>query len=220
MNELLFASHALLVTFFTFGSLRFGKEALIAFAALQALAANFFVLKQTVLFGWNVTCSDVFAVGSLLTLNLLQEHFGKEAARKAVWICFFSMIFFAVMSQIHLFYNPSPEDQFQSAYTLILSPAPRLLCASLISFLVVQTFDVLLFGLIKRKMPSSGWSLRSLISVFVSQGLDTVLFSLLGLWGLVSHLGSIMAASFAVKICTILTMQGCAAFSKRTPNEI
>lgn len=201
MNEFLFIFQVLLIILLAFGARKLGKEALITFTALMAVMANLFVLKQMLLFGWNVTCSDVFAVGSILSLNLIQEHFGKDTAKKSVWICFGAMLFFAVMSQIHLFFTPSPYDSSHPHFTAILSPAPRLLCASLFSFFLVQQVDVTFFGLLKKTKLK--WRWRNLIALFVSQLLDTVLFSFLGLYGIVASLASIIVVSFAVKLAIV-----------------
>jgi uncharacterized integral membrane protein (TIGR00697 family) len=215
VNEVIFFLHIIIVIFIAFGALKIGKEALIALTALLAVAANFFVLKQMVLFGWNVTCSDVFAVGSILSLNLLQEHFGKETARRAVWICFFAMIFFGLMSQIHLLYTPSSFDYVHAHYLALLSPAPRLLIASLVSFFFVQQIDVALFSLLKKRFGSIDWRWRNGASLFVSQLLDTVLFSILGLYGLVASLESIIVVSFLVKLVIIASIASLASLSKR-----
>jgi uncharacterized integral membrane protein (TIGR00697 family) len=215
MNEVIFFLHILLVVILSFGALRIGKEALIAFVALQAVIANLFVVKQIFFFGWNITCSDVFAVGSILSLNLLQEHFGKEIARRAVWICFFSMIFFGLMAQIHLLYTPSPHDTSHPHFSFLLSPTPRLLLASLLSFFLVQQVDVYVFGMLRKKMSRFDWRWRNSLSLFFSQFLDTLLFTFLGLWGLVSSLGSILFVSFAVKVLIILSIASLTSFSKR-----
>jgi len=211
MNELLFFGHVVAVVLFSFGALRLGKETLISLAALQAVLANLFVLKQTLLFGWNVTCSDVFAVGSLLSLNLLQERFGKESAKKAVWVCFFGMLFFTAMSQVHLVYTPSPDDTAHPHFSALLAAAPRLLAASLLSFFLVQQADVRLFAFLRRL----GLSLASFLALAISQLLDTLLFSVLGLWGIVSHLGPIIAASFLVKLAITAGMSAAAFFFRR-----
>lgn len=221
MNELLFLIHLLLISFFVFGSLRLGKETLTSLIVLQAIIANLFVLKQTILFGWTVTCSDVFAVGSLLSLNLLQERFGKEAAQKATMACFFLMVFFSFMGTLHLFYVPSPEDRFQTIYASLLTPTPRLFFASLLSFVLVQQADIALFSFLKKKMTTASWTMRSLISMSCSQGLDTLLFSILGLWGLVSNLREIMIASFVVKMSAVVAIQNLLPLlMKRKPHEI
>ena len=131
MNELLFFTQILLIVSFALAALKLGQSALIAWIAIQALIANLFVLKQITLFGFNVTASDAFAIGSLLGMNFLQEYWGKDEARKATWVCFFFMVFFTLTSQIHLLYLPSSFDATQLSFKVILSQSPRLLMASM-----------------------------------------------------------------------------------------
>lgn len=206
MNEILFLIQLLIIVGFALGSIRFGKGALIAWVSIQALVANLFVLKQIRLFGFHVTASDAFVIGSLLGLNFLQEYYGKEDARKGSWICFYFMAFFALVSQLHLLYQPSQLDTSQSAFITILSPAPRLLLASLAVFFIVQQFDIYFFGWLKKLIPHLHFGYRAAISLVASQFLDTVLFSFAGLYGLVSSLFDIMLVSFCIKVIVIFCL--------------
>ena len=215
MNEILFFFHLLIAIGFGWGALRLGPAALTAWAALQAVLANLFVLKQIVLFGFHITCSDVYAIGSVLGLNLLREYYGKESAKRALSICFWAMLFFAAMAQLHLWYEPSPFDTTQPAYHALLSPSPRLFGASLFVYFLVQQIDLKLFGALKNSFTAIPLVLRNGISLCCTQLLDTVLFSLIGLWGLVSSLSDIIAVSFAVKILIVAFMAPLVAFSRR-----
>jgi uncharacterized integral membrane protein (TIGR00697 family) len=212
MNETIFFIHLLIVSLFALGALRLGKEALIVWIAVQALLANLFVLKQMVFFSFHVTCSDVFAIGSILGLNLLQEYHGKAIARKTSYICFYFMLFFAAMSYVHLLYHPSPEDTAHAAYATLLSPAPRLLFASLGVFFLVQQLDVRLFGALRNRLPLI---LRNGISLALSQLIDTILFTYLGLYGLVSSPFDIILISFLIKCAILLCLSPVTLLSKR-----
>lgn len=215
MNEALFFFHVIVVVGFGLGALKMGKTALSTWVGLQAVLANLFVIKQICFFGFHVTCSDVFAVGSIFGLNLLREYYGQEAARKTLWACFFAMLFFVAMAQIHLFYLASPFDASQQAFETILSSSPRLLGASLIVFILVQQIDLRFFGFLKEKFQILPLSLRNALSVSTTQFLDTFLFSILGLWGLVAHLSDIILMSFLIKLLVIALMSPLTHFSKR-----
>jgi queuosine precursor transporter len=219
MNEILFFTHAIIVMGFGFGALKMGKAALTAWIALQAVLANLFVIKQICFFGFHITCSDVFAIGSIFGLNMLREYFGQNAAKKALWICFFAMIFFVAMAEIHLFYIPSPFDTTQTAFEAILSSSPRLLAASLSVFILVQQIDLWLFGLLKEKFRTLPLGFRNAFSVSITQFLDTFLFSIFGLWGLVAHLSDIILMSFLIKLLVIVLMSPLIHFSKRFVRE-
>lgn len=203
MNELLFFAQSFLILCFALGALKLGSSALTAWVAIQALIANLFVLKQITLFGFEVTASDAYAIGSLLGLNFLQEYFGREEARRATWICFFFMVFFTLVSQLHLLYQASPDDTSQSAFVALLSPAPRLLFASMGVFFLVQQFDIRFFSFLKEQMPQVSFGVRTAIALVVSQFLDTFLFSFAGLYGIVHSMVDIIILSFAVKLAVI-----------------
>lgn len=216
MNEALFFLQILVVVSFVFLALRAGKNALIALLAIQGVLANLFVIKQITLFGFSVTCADVFTIGAILSLNLLQEYFGEKTARFAVKISFISLLFFVLLSQIHLLYVPSETDTTQVAFQIVLVHSVRIIFASLVTFYIVQQFDVRFFGWLKGKLP-----IRVAISLVCSQFLDTVLFSLLGLYGIVDSVIHIMIVSFVVKCMIIFTSSPFVAFTKRfVRNEV
>ncbi len=210
MNELLFFLHIVLVIGFGLFALRMGSAMLTAWVALQAVLANLFVIKQICFFGFHVTCSDVFAIGSIFGLNLLRQYHGQEASKKALWSCFFAMVFFVAMAQVHLFYFPSPFDTAQASFEAILSSSPRLLGASLLVFILVQQIELRLFGALKLPL-----GIKNAVSVGATQFLDTVLFSIIGLWSIVEHLSHIILISFFIKLLVIALMTPLVHFSKR-----
>lgn len=203
MNEILFFTQTLLIIGFVLGALKLGEAALIAWVAIQALIANIFVLKQITLFGFDVTASDVFAIGSLLGLNFLQEYFSKEKALKATWICFFFMLFFTLVSQLHLLYTPSAFDGSQAAFLTLLSPSPRLLIASMGVFFIVQQVDVHFFAFLRKRLPLVNFAWRTAMALVLSQLLDTFLFSFAGLYGIVASIVDIILMSFVIKLVVI-----------------
>lgn len=215
MNEFLFFFHVLLVVGFGFGALKMGKASLIALIALQAVLANLFVIKQICFFGFHVTCSDVFAIGSIFGINLLREYHGQKTAVKALWTCFFASLFFVTMAQIHLLYLPSPYDTAHPAFQSILSLSSRLLVASLGVFIFVQRIELKLFGFLREKFHILPLSLRNGLSVSMAQFLDTFLFSLFGLWGVVANLTDVIVISFLIKLVIIALMSPLIHFSRR-----
>ncbi len=211
MNELLHWKNEFLFfldVFITMGCLllcvKKGKESMTAFIVLCTVLANLFVPKQIVLFGMNVTSSDFLAVGVILGMNLLQEFYGKESAKRALNFSFIGMGFFAVVSRIHLLFSPSAMDSTHSAFCEILSSSLRLLSASLITFFIVQQVDIRFYAFLKRRLSERSLVRRIGTSLFFSQALDTVLFTFLGLWGVLSHLFDIMIFSYGIKVICIL----------------
>lgn len=220
MNELYFLTQILFIVLFSYGAFRLGKTSLITAVAIQAILANFFVLKQITFLGFEVTCSDAFAIGGMLCLNLIREYYGPETAKKTINTTFYFMVFFVVMSQMHLRFIPSPYDTTHFAYTRLLNPAPRLLLSSLSVFYLVQHLDIRLFGWISQILPRSTFPTRSMISISTSQLIDTILFSFIGLYGLISKIGDIILISFLIKLSIVIIMNPLLSFFKRLKADV
>lgn len=215
MNEFLFFIHIAAVLGFILFAYRMGSGALSCLVVLQGVLANIFVVKQMSLFGWTVTCSDVFAIGGILGLNLLQETWGKEVASKAINNSFLCLVFFAAMTQIHLFYEPSLFDGTQKSFELIFSSSLRIVVASITAYYIVQKLDVEIFAFLKKIFSGRLLSIRLLCSLLFSQLIDTVLFSFLGLYGLVESLLDIIVMSYLVKCVIIASSSTFVATTKR-----
>ena len=209
-NEVLFIGHILVVIVAILFALRLGKEALIALFCLLLISANLFVIKQIQFFGLTITCTEAMTIGCILSLNLLQEYWGKEAAKKAIYYSLFLLSFFALLGQFHLLYRPSVHDVHHDAYAQISRHSPRILFASLSVSFITQRFDMNFYSFIKRKWGTRFLVMRNLISLSVSQLLDTVLFSFLGLYGIVHSIVPIMIVSYLVKM---LVAAGMAPFT-------
>lgn len=203
INEMLFFVHIIIITLFTIIALHLGKEALIAIISIFCILANLFVLKQITLFGLHPTAADAFSVGAIIGLNLLQEYFGKNIAKKTVWICFFSLILYIAVSQIHLAYIPSVYDVMASHYAILLQFMPRISIASILVTLFVLQLDRIFYGFLKEKLQGRYFVIRSIVSVIIMQLIDTVLFSFIGLYGIIGNIWDIILVSLAVKLATI-----------------
>lgn len=220
MNEAIFFLHIFSVIGITLMVSRMGRHALISFIVLQPILANFFVIKQMSLFGFSVTCSDVFAIGGILGLNLLQENYGRPEANKAIKMAFFALLFFMAMSQIHLWYQPIPQDETQQAFSLILSNTPRIALSSLGVYFLVQKLDLRLFGWLQLLFRGKYLPFRIGISLVVTQLLDTILFSILGLYGLVASLWDVIVVSFLIKCLIISCSSFLVALSRRLEKHV
>lgn len=184
---------------------RMGKAGLTMWVSLCGLLANLFVLKQIDLLGFNATASDTFAIGALFGLNLLQQRHGFNAAKEAIWISLAALAMFVIASQIHLAYAPSHYDNMHSVYESLLKPAPRLLCASLFTLFVVQQFDARLFRVLK-SLNIASVTIISPMCIMLSQALDTILFTVLGLVGIIEKPIHIMLVSYTVKLIAIFSL--------------
>lgn len=200
MNHLVLVFHIAALIGFICASYRMGKGALIGVGAVSAVLANLFVIKQVGLFGCTITCADAYSVGAIFALNMCQNRYGKEAGIEMVRIAFLCLALFGVMAQVHLWYTPSGSDWSNESFSTILSTSPRILAASLVSFLISSRIDVEIFPKIRNYLPVY---IAIPVSVLCTQTLDTVLFSFLGLYGIVAAIFEIVVISLLAKLVTI-----------------
>lgn len=207
-NEILFLIHILTILVLTLIATKFKKEGLFALVSIFAILANLFVIKQINLFGFCVTCSDVFIIGASLSLNLIQDLYDKKTALRAIYFSLFSLILYVILTQIHILYMPAVCDYSQTSFMTILGIMPRIIAASIFCYFISQNIDTYLYGYLK-KIERLNFIVRNYISLSISQFIDTVLFSMLGLWGSVENIGQIIIFSYIVKMACALIIIPC-----------
>jgi uncharacterized integral membrane protein (TIGR00697 family) len=215
MNEIIFFIHVSLLIGLSVFSLKTGEKALTCFIVLMGILSNLFVLKQIQLFSLTVTASDAYAICGIFSLNMIQEYYGEKAAKKTVFINFFFLFIFGILSTIHIQYIPSIFDKTQHAYLTLLSPSFRLILASLICYFFSQKIDLFLFSFFRRNLFKRSLSLASIASSSISQIFDTTAFTFLALYGQVNAVLEVILLSLTIKFITILLMSPMMNLSKK-----
>jgi queuosine precursor transporter len=203
-NEIVFFIQTLCVALGSVVMLRLGCAALTAYVGFLGILSNLLVCKEIVLFRFTVTASDSIAVGLILSLNLIQEWYGRDAARRAIYTNFLLLLMYIVLTQIHILYAPGQFDEQHLHYASLFSFMPRLGLASLASYLVVQIMDNLLYQKLATMWHGRWFTLRNIVSLCSSELIDTLLFSFLGLYGSVSSIADIIIFSYAIKLVSIV----------------
>ncbi len=214
-NECIFLSHVLVIALSLLLACRMGSSILIGLIGLQGVLSNLFVTKQIMLFGMNATASDVFSIGVIFGLNLLQEFHGRSLVAAAITTNFFLMVFYVVMSQFHLWYLPSVYDTMDQHYVSLLTTMPRLMLASVSVYLIVQVIDGYLYHVLKKLFQDRYLVFRNVVSLVSSQLLDTTLFTFLGLYGIVSSLFTVIIVSVSIKLIAIVCLVPFIALARR-----
>lgn len=220
-NEIIFILYIAILGIINLAALRIGKEALIGFIVTQAILSNLFILKEITLFNLCATASDALAIGSILSLNLLQEYFGRNYAYKAIKISFLCLISYCIFSILHLLYIPAPNNIYQPYFSAILLQSPRIIISSGIVYVIVDTLDSFLYGFLKQKFNNKYLLLRNWITALTTQLLDTILFSFLGLYKATTELSNlnlileIIITAYIIKVISIFLITPFIAFSKK-----
>jgi len=163
----------------------FGKVVLYAWIGLATVLANIQVVKIVELFGFAMTLGNTMYATIYLCSDLLNEKYGQEQAKKAVWFGFFTLIATTIIMQMALRFVPHPEELAkQDALAMIFGIMPRLVIASLTSYFISQFLDVRIYTFLKKICPKPNqlW-IRNNGSTLISQFVDTVLFCTIAFLG-------------------------------------
>jgi uncharacterized integral membrane protein (TIGR00697 family) len=186
-NEIVFFAHLVAVGVLLLGAARLGRVWLTAFIAIATVLMNIVVMKNETLFGLAVTGGNVLYAGVFLANDVLNEHFGKQAARRAVVIGFAAGVAVVALMQFELLYTPDAADSAQPhlAYFFAFAHYPRIVLASMVTYLLAQVIDIGIYQAIRRRTGTGRllW-LRSNASTWIAQAFDTAFFTTVGLWGI------------------------------------
>ncbi|MCD6109698.1 queuosine precursor transporter [bacterium] len=205
-NNSLFILQAIVGLSFTLIAFKFGLPWLMMLIAVQAVIMNIFVLKMMNVFSFEITGGNVLYASIFLGTDIICEHYGKDKARQAVWMGFFASLFFIIMSQFIVWYNPSTLENsvfLHNTLTTIFNTTPRIVLASMISYLISQHLDIYIYTSIKKVTGDKLLWLRNNGSTFISQLFDSIFFSFAGLYGIVANaqnVWQIILFTYIVKI--------------------
>ena len=163
----------------------FGKTGLYIWIPIATILANIQVLKMVDLLTIGVTLGNITYASSFLVTDILSENYGKRAARKAVFIGFFSLAATVIIMNIALNFKPNEFDFIQESLKNIFAILPRIALASLIAYGASQLHDVWAYNFWKNLFPQDRFLwLRNNASTMISQLIDSLLFTFIAFWGL------------------------------------
>jgi hypothetical protein len=161
----------------------FGRAGLYGLAVLSLVLCNIQVLKTVTLFGMTTTLGNILYASVFLTTDILGELYGRESARKAVYLGFAALILATIYMQLALAFQAGPEDFAQEHLAVIFGFLPRITLASLAAYLLSQLHDVWAFQFWRGVTQGRHLWLRNMASTLVSQLLDSAIFVLIAFTG-------------------------------------
>lgn len=188
MNEVLFFI-TIIVNFagVIFAYKFFGKMGIFAWIALATIVANVEVLKCVDIFGMALTLGNVTYGSIFLATDILNEKYGVEEAQKSVYLGFFALLMFTIITQIDLHYISNEADFAGEAMKTLFTITPRICFASMSAYFVSNMMDVYLYKFIRNILPSDKFLwVRNNGATCLSQLFDTAMFTYIGFAGVFS----------------------------------
>ncbi|GJM25733.1 MAG: hypothetical protein DHS20C16_21480 [Phycisphaerae bacterium] len=186
-NEFLFFLHAIIGGIVLLIAARLGRLYVVGAIVTCTILMNIAVQKQMTLFGMTVTGGNVLFGLVFLGVDILNEHYGKHVARRAVFVGFAANLFVVLMMQFVLRYKPIEGDPAQEPMMFFFNATayPRIVGASMASYLLSQLLDVQIYQALHIRTGEKKLWLRTNASTWLAQAFDTTFFTFAGLWGTV-----------------------------------
>ncbi len=124
-----------------------------------------------------------FPFGSLIVssmtypiIDCICELWGKPAARQTLVFALLTQLILIFIFSLSIAAPGAAVWQHQAEFSSILSSGYRVVAASFAAFAVAQLFDIVVFQNIKRITKGKWLWLRTNISVYLGQAVDTIIF--------------------------------------------
>lgn len=178
----------------------FGKTGLMAWVAFATVAANIEVAKCVDLFGLSVTLGNVTYGSVALATDAINAKYGIKEAHKAIFLGFFALIGFIIITQFGLAFQPNEVDTVAPAMKHLFTLAPRICIASIIAFLISGTMNARLFQALN-KYTNRLW-VKNNASTMCSQLVDSIIFTVIAFWGIfdTQTIFELIFTTYAIKI--------------------
>ena len=161
----------------------FKKEGLFVWLSIATILANLTVCKMIGIFGFTTSLGNVLFASTFLATDIMSEKYGKEEAKKGVYISLFSGITFIIITQLTLLFIPSSDDVVHEAMKTLFNVSIRTTAASMFMFYISNMADIHLYNKLKEKYPKKMW-LRNNVSTILCNCIENYFFNTLAFIGI------------------------------------
>jgi len=175
---------------------------LIGFYVACELIANVTASKPVEIGGIIVPAAIFIYTLTFTLIDLINESFGKQGARKVILASLIANLLLAGYAQLAVILPAPPFYKGQEAFAGVLGSTPRIVFASLTAYLVSSLIDAEVFAFWRVYVKGPKWA-RVLISNTISTAVDSVIFITLAFYGLMP-VWALIKGQYVVKMAITL----------------
>lgn len=174
-------------------------QILIGIFVVSLIVANIVSAKIVSFWGLVIPAAIVAYPLTFLITDVIGEIWGKEMANRAVKIGFICQLVSLVLIGLSILLPVAPFADNQAQFVGIMKSSFRVVAASLVAYLVSQSWDVWLFHKLKEKCNGKHKWLRNNASTLTSQMIDTAIFITIAFWGVVPNICVMILSQYLIK---------------------
>lgn len=186
----------------------FGRYGLLAWMPVAIILANLTTVKAVGLFGIDTTLGTIMFASTFFATDMMVELYGKDEAKKAVWMGIGGACVFVVCMQIALLYVPLDYDSAHPAMEVLFGLNIRVTVASIACCLLANLVDVHLYDFIRNKTGVDKWlGFRTSFAAIICNCIENFIFMFLAFTGVFDPMSIVVIAlstsivEFLVGLC-------------------
>lgn len=144
---------------------------------ISVIISNIQTMKLIDFMNITISLGNISYGAIFLTIDILNENYGKKTTNEAIRISFVVMIIFTVTMKLFLMYVPNEIDSTQNSFLIIFNYMPRVTIGSLTAYYISQICDSSIYSFLKRKF-NKIW-ISNNVSTFINQVIDTIIFCII-----------------------------------------
>lgn len=170
-------------------------------AISELMGGKTFPLLHIGKFTWNASVA-IFVIPIIFSINdAIIEVFGVARAKSVYRSSLITIVIFILFAFLAISLPPSVRfKDSETAYDLVFGQSIRIAFASLSAFAIADFLDILIFQRLKKKLGNKALWLRSNLSNFISQFIDTTMFMFLAFYAFNKGLGDNFTFLFSLII--------------------
>ena len=174
-------------------------QMLLGIFVVSLIVANIVSAKIVSFWGLVIPAAIVAYPLTFLITDVIGEIWGKEMANRAVKIGFICQLISLVLIGLSILLPVAPFADNQAQFVGIMKSSFRVVAASLVAYLLSQSWDVWLVHKLKEKCNGKHKWLRNNASTLTSQMIDTAIFITIAFWGVVPNILVMILSQYLIK---------------------
>lgn len=174
-------------------------QILIGIFVVSLIVANIVSAKIVSFWGMVIPAAIVAYPLTFLITDVIGEIWGKDMANKTVKIGFICQLVSLALIGLSILLPVAPFADNQAEFVGIMKSSFRVVTASLVAYLISQSWDVWLFHKLKEKCNGKHKWLRNNASTLTSQMIDTAIFITIAFWGVVPNILVMILSQYLIK---------------------
>ena len=172
------------------------RDFLFALFVASMVMVNTLGTKIISILGIRVSVGIFFVPVLFLVTDIIGEVFGRAEASRFVNMATIMLVVLFVMMGVCIAIPPNESWGMQEQYAMVFGSSLRMTIASLVSFVVSQQLDVIMFSFWGKVTKGKHLWIRNNLSTIVSQLIDTTIFEFIAFW----HLNDKFTTSYIISL--------------------